>query len=54
LLLDSTTDSGTVLDSATDSGTVCAQFQTPLRFGAGLIILGFVDLVAFFHLVLYL
>ena len=41
-----------LLDNTTDSGTLCPQFHTTLRFAAGLIVLGFVDLVTVFHLVL--
>ena len=43
-----------LLDNTTDGGTLCPKFHTTLRFAAGLIVLGFGDLVAVFRLVLYL
>ena len=43
-----------LLDNTTGSNTLCPQFHTTQRLAAGRIVLGFVDLVAVFHLVLYL
>jgi hypothetical protein len=43
-----------LLDNTTHSDTLCPQSHTSQRFAAGRIVLGFVDFVAVFHLVLYL